>query len=194
MTSTGAEEHDRRSSVRKLTESSQFVALGRAAGNWVRRSFLYQWLTKEPEPEVIVIDLRETYTVGPFITLIDRAGARLAPWWRESGCRRACAVTAAWLIARPIRALGLALMAAGAVAIFLTTAGGDPARRTLAVSLGLFVIGAVATRSEHSLQDIQATRSYQLLVAVLEPPEPPEHQERAADEPADAESETDTDN
>lgn len=193
MTATPEEEHDGGSSVRKVTQSSRLVAQARSAGNWVRQSFLYQWLTKEPEPEVIVIDLRETRTVGPFIALIDRVGARLAPWWRESGCRRACAVTGAWLLARPIRAVGVALLAAGAVAFVLTAAGGGPATRTLAVSLGLLVIGAMATRSQHSWQDIQATRSYQLLVAALEPPEPPEQQEDSVDESAQTESETATD-
>ncbi|WP_117594493.1 hypothetical protein [Haloprofundus halophilus] len=38
----------------------------------VMNSYLYRWLTAEPDPEVIVIDLRETYTVGPFVRLLDR--------------------------------------------------------------------------------------------------------------------------
>jgi len=44
----------------------------RTAGRWLRGSWLYGWLTAEPDPEVIVIDLRETYTVGPFVRLLDR--------------------------------------------------------------------------------------------------------------------------
>jgi hypothetical protein len=37
----------------------------------VRASFLYRWLTAEPEPEVVVIDLRETYAVGPLLAILD---------------------------------------------------------------------------------------------------------------------------
>ncbi len=55
---------------------------------WVRGSRLYEWLTAEPEPEVIVIDLRETYTVGPFIRLLDAVVDRLQPYWEESTPKR----------------------------------------------------------------------------------------------------------
>ncbi|WP_135820700.1 hypothetical protein [Halostella litorea] len=47
-------------------------AVTRTAGRWIRGSWLFQWLTAEPDPEVIVIDLRETYTVGPFVRILDR--------------------------------------------------------------------------------------------------------------------------
>lgn len=53
-----------------------------------RESYLYRWLTKEPDPEVIVIDLRETYTVGPIIRFIDAAITRVEPYWRESRVAR----------------------------------------------------------------------------------------------------------
>ena len=46
-------------------------------GRYVRGSFFYQWFTAEPDPEVIVIDLRETWTVGPFIAVLDRAISEL---------------------------------------------------------------------------------------------------------------------
>ncbi|WP_257299938.1 hypothetical protein [Haloarchaeobius sp. FL176] len=54
-----------------------------------RNSFLYRWLTKEPEPEVIVIDLRETYTVGPLIKVLDGVIDRLEPYWQGSRLRQA---------------------------------------------------------------------------------------------------------
>jgi hypothetical protein len=174
MTSTRDQEQEGRQSVRSTTESSRLVAVGRAAGDWMRHSFLYRWLTAEPDPAVVVIDLRETATVGPFIALLDRVAARLAPWWRTSGCRRLCAWTAAGLSARPVRALGFVVLAAAAVWLVAAAASGDPGTGTLAVSLGLFVAGALATRSRHSWQDIRNTRGYQALTAAFEPPEPPE--------------------
>jgi hypothetical protein len=176
-----------------VTGSSRLVAAARGIGTWVRQSFLYRWLTKEPEPDVVVIDLRETYTVGPFIALLDRVTARFAPWWRESGCRRLCVWTATRLVERPVRALGVVLMTAAAARVVAAAASGDPTTRTLAVSLALFGAGAVTTRSRHSWQDIQDTRGYGALAAALEPPDPPEQQERSSDEPADSERETETD-
>ena len=176
-----------------VTGSSRLVAAARGIGTWARQSSLYRWLTKEPEPEVVVIDLRETYTVGPFIALLDRATARFVPWWRESGCRRLCVWTAARLVERPVRALGVVLMTAAAARLVAAAASDDPAARTLVVSLALFGAGAVTTRSRHSWQDIRDTRGYRALAAALEPPEPPEKQERSSDEPVDSERETETD-
>ncbi len=174
MTSTRDQEQEGGQSVRSPTENSRLVGVGRAAGDWMRHSFLYRWLTAEPDPEVVVIDLRETATVGPFIALLDRVATRLAPWWRTSGCRRLCAWTAAGLSARPVRALGFVVLGAAAVWLVAAAANGDPGTGSLAVSLGLLAAGALATRSRHSLQDIEDTRGYQVLTAALEPPEPPE--------------------
>jgi hypothetical protein len=51
---------------------------------WVGNSDLYRWLTKEPDPDVVVIDLRETYTVGPFLRAADRVAPPAAAAIRES--------------------------------------------------------------------------------------------------------------
>lgn len=73
--------------------SSALVTALRAAMEWVvsatRNAFIYRWLTKEPEPDVIVIDLRETWTVGPLIVLLDWFIERLTPYWRASVVRQA---------------------------------------------------------------------------------------------------------
>lgn len=83
------------------------------AGSALRNSLLYRWLTAEPEPAVVVIDLRETRTVGPFIALLDRAVAAVAPSYAESRLKRGvdAAARAATAIAdtRPGRALAAAL-------------------------------------------------------------------------------------
>ncbi|MFC7235560.1 hypothetical protein [Halosegnis marinus] len=77
----------------RVTKGSDLLGASRAVsdrvGTAVRNSYLYRWLTKEPEPEVIVIDLRETWTVGPIIALFDRLIEWLAPYWRESTPKRA---------------------------------------------------------------------------------------------------------
>lgn len=79
----GREETDRQ----EETGSTLLRALRRLPAV-VRGSRLYEWLTAEPEPEVVVIDLRETYTVGPFVRLLDSLIDRLGPYWAASTPKR----------------------------------------------------------------------------------------------------------
>ena len=65
-------------------EASRLSAAGATLSTWVRNSWLYGWLTAEPEPDVIVIDLRETRTIGPVIGVLDRIVPRAATAARES--------------------------------------------------------------------------------------------------------------
>lgn len=76
--------------------TSQVVAALQVGSDWVYESWLYQWLTKEPEPEVIVIDLRETYTVGPFIRLLDRVTEAVSPYWEHSRLKATADTLETW--------------------------------------------------------------------------------------------------
>ena len=42
----------------------------RTVSGWARGSRIVGWFLAEPDPEVVVIDLRETYTVGPVLRLL----------------------------------------------------------------------------------------------------------------------------
>lgn len=85
----------------------------RTVKRWGRHSFLYRWLTKEPDPDVVVIDLRETYTVGPIIGVLDRLAVPLGRSYRVSGLRRladgAAGVASTLAATRVGQALGRAL-------------------------------------------------------------------------------------
>ncbi|KPN29449.1 hypothetical protein SY89_00162 [Halolamina pelagica] len=78
--------------IRRGLEQSRFIGTVETASRWVtnavRNSWLYNWLTAEPEPEVIVIDLRETWTVGPFIKILDWAIETTKPWYEQSVLKR----------------------------------------------------------------------------------------------------------
>lgn len=80
------------SSLRAAVADSTLVnglrSLSARASGAVRSSYLYRWLTKEPEPDVIVIDLRETWSVGPVIAALDHVLAWLGPHWRGSTLKR----------------------------------------------------------------------------------------------------------
>jgi len=114
-----------------ITSGSRVISAGRAistrAATIIKDSYCYRWLTKEPEPEVIVIDLRETYTVGPFIAFLDRLIPHIEQAWEHSR-------------------------------------GGAAAR------------SAYKRLQETVLNPLSETRGYELAVAMLAPPEPPEQQ------------------
>jgi len=84
--------NSRLGSLRAAVADSTLVgglrSLSARASEAVRSSYLYRWLTKEPEPDVIVIDLRETWVVGPLIAALDHVLAWLAPHWRGSTLKR----------------------------------------------------------------------------------------------------------
>jgi hypothetical protein len=72
----------------EIVDGSRIVTtvrtLGTRASTLVRESYCYRWLTKEPDPDVIVINLRETYTVGPLIALLDRIIPYIENAWQHS--------------------------------------------------------------------------------------------------------------
>ncbi|WP_336358274.1 hypothetical protein [Haloarcula sp. CGMCC 1.6347] len=74
--------------ISAITDGSRVITtvrtLGARTSGFVQESYCYRWLTKEPDPEVIVIDLRETYTVGPFIALLDRIIPHIEDAWQHS--------------------------------------------------------------------------------------------------------------
>ena len=183
-------------------ERSAIGAVGRRAAratdrfaDVVRGSWLYRWLTAEPEPEVIVIDLRETYTVGPFIRLLDRLLEGAASWadssravsWVTAGIDRTTSA--------PLRIGGAVLALAAAMGLFASLLAGGPSTTVGGGLIVLLLVGALATRENRSWSELRETRPVRLLAAAFEPPDPPESAEPTdSSEPLDsADSEDDRD-
>jgi hypothetical protein len=74
-------------SLNRAIEASRLGVAGRTVSKWTRNSWLYRWLTAEPEPDVVVIDLRETWTVGPVLTVLDSVGSRFEHYWATAASR-----------------------------------------------------------------------------------------------------------
>ncbi|NHX36819.1 MULTISPECIES: hypothetical protein [Halolamina] len=114
--------------VSRVLDNSHLIGAAESVADrtstFVKNSWLYEWLTAEPEPEVVVIDLHKTWTVGPFIKILDWAIETAAPWYRESTLKRG--------------------------------------------------VDAVVALGERAAE----TRIGELLIALLEPPEPPAEDER----------------
>lgn len=169
-----------------LTENSRVVAAVRRLSDeevtMFRQSFVYQWLTAEPDPDVIVIDLRETKIVGPILRLLDWVlGILLAG---ASGSRLVAAgrTTAERFRAAPLRALGAAtvLVGTGMLAVTIVTTGSSPAM------LGLVAVliggGAIGMRDQRDWETLQKTRVVTLLIEALEPPAPPVEADETTDD------------
>lgn len=63
----------------RAVEGSALVRLGRSATAVARASSGYRWFAEEPDRQVIVVDLRDTYTVGPIVAVLVRVHEWLGP-------------------------------------------------------------------------------------------------------------------
>ena len=147
-------------------------SVGRRLERWVRGSAMYGWLTAEPDPDVIVIDLRETWTVGPFLRVLDRVVDLFVDASRGSrvvtGGKRG--VDAA--VDAPLRVGGVAAAAFGLV-VAVAALPGEVSVTILAGGLALSVAGLVVARDTRDWATLRETRPVQLAIAAFEPPEPP---------------------
>ncbi|ELY45694.1 hypothetical protein [Natronorubrum sulfidifaciens] len=155
------------------TDTARVTNLTTAIKSAVTGSFCYRWLTAEPEPEVIEIDLRETWTAGPVITTIDRTCRELAAGVPTATITGIGTDVATFVQARPIRAASLALLPALFGSLLLGTFTGTLSTVPVAALVALAALAAAGLRSTTTLEELQATRAAQLLSAAFEPPEPP---------------------
>ena len=165
--------------ARRGSGLSSLLANGRA---YARGSLLYRWLTAEPEPDVIVIDLRETLTVGPWLRVLERAIAWLLPAAVSSRLFRAGRWTAAGIRRRPLAVLGGGLIGLAGLLVAAAGATGRLSRSLAVVALALAAIGGLCTRLNLSLAELRETRSYRTLAAAFAPPEPPDSREPVVQE------------
>lgn len=136
-------------------------------------SWLYRWLTAEPEPEVIVIDLRETWTAGPIIEWVDNTLRAIAPATLTSGAIVAAARLRNRLRTRPIRTVSLGMIGVGLIALLVLLTTPDPTGPTLLLVIAVLVLALRGTQSTRTWSELQDTRWYRTLADAFEPPEPP---------------------
>ena len=169
--------------VRQASPHSTLSDLTRAGRQFTTRSWLYRWLTAEPDPDVIVIDLRETLTVGPWLAALERGLRWLLPAAATSvlfGTVRRCQTA---MQSRPVQLVSLLVGTLTAVGLF-ASAGLGVGSTIFVGGLGvLALLAVIGSRVTWSWADLRETRGYQMLAAAFEPPEPPE---RAHDNSADS--------
>lgn len=136
-------------------------------------SWIYQWLTKEPDPEVIVIDIRYTRSVGPFLAVVDELLAFLLPATGYSLLVRTGSRTLKAFLDTPIRVASYGIMGAtvaGTAFGFLIGAMNIP---TTLIAILLVVLAAVGTHVRMGWEEIVESPVVKFLVRLFAPPEPP---------------------
>lgn len=142
-------------SLKAVQETSFILDLIEDVENPVRNSWLYGWLTKEPEPNVVVIDLRETLSVNPFLELLDNVLDSVVPAWISSRIHRLIETTVNHIRKAPVRVLSLASLAILTAYLVVGTATGTLSTTSLAFGLLLALILAFGTKVTHSWNEIK---------------------------------------
>lgn len=160
--------------VSTATDTSKLVRGLHWFGNPIRSSWLYRWLTKEPEPDVIVIDLRETWTVGPLIGVLDWTIRFFGKAFEGSLSQRLAISSANKFRKRPVPSISKILFGTVVIALsYWRLTGSVTTTKVIVVSL-LVLLSIRGLFVTLSLEELAETKLSKYIQKVLEPPEPPE--------------------
>lgn len=154
----------------RILDDSALVGAGFELSTVARGSFCYRWLTAEPEPEVIVIDLTETRTVAPFLRVVDVILDALC----YSSLYQYVYGTIAAGQELSTREVGLVLLVTTAWNTIIGVLLGIFDGANLYLTVGLALVGFAGYRWNVPLSDIRTSRPVRLIVSQLEPPSPPD--------------------
>lgn len=140
---------------------------------YVYTSWLYRWLTDEPDPAVVVIDLRETLALGPLLARLEiaiRDAIGVMP--TSGGLRRGFQLRARFQ-QRPIRVVSFGLIGVVLLAFIPLLATGETVGFVTFLLFGLLLVGLRGTQSSISWAEIKETDAYKTISTVFEPPDSP---------------------
>jgi hypothetical protein len=173
-TDTNSGPREREEQSPGLIRDSRLYLGVRRGRRFVVSSWLYRWLTAEPDPDVIVIDLRHTRTVGPILVQLAKAIQKLVPATVHSQLLRAGYRLRGRTLDRPVHVASLAVIAMVMAAFGFVVAGDGLTGAQAVVLLGVLLLAVRGTQSTRSWSDIAEMRWYQWVRAAFEPPVPPE--------------------
>lgn len=153
--------------------TSRLAAFPRWIGRIGRQSFLYRWLSTEPAPEIIVIDLRETFTLGPFIVLLDRSMTNLTPYVRNSRLTNTITAGVSMVQRAPIRIVSVALIFLTLLRWLSSALADELGTLELGIGVIVLLVSIVGLTIDHSLDELSETRMMKTIMSLLEPPEAP---------------------
>jgi hypothetical protein len=161
-----------------IGRQSRLADATRWAGRLARNSWSYRWLTAEPDPDVVVIDLRDTMIIGPVLGLYDRLLGPLVRYWRGAWTGAVTTRLAMRFVARPIQVVSAVALVAILTNLLLLTGLGSPPQSAMGVRLVLASLALAGTRVSVSAEEMTETGTYRRAVKLLSPPDPPEHVEQ----------------
>ncbi|MFC6890221.1 hypothetical protein [Halorubrum trueperi] len=122
---------------------------------------------------MIVIDLRETWTVGPILRVLDWVIDRLVDAAVGSRFVDVAQRGVATAHAAPMRLSGICVATLGIVVAGGSLLGGVSTTR-LAVGVGLAIVGLIGMQDDRDWTTLRETHPVELAIAVFAPPEPPD--------------------
>lgn len=176
-TTDGAPEMNSRSRT-VPTQTSMIYRMAGAIRTRVQSAWLYRWLTSEPDPDVIVIDLRETRVVGPVLSVIEAVITRGRPAASTSRLTGMVIRLRRRGRARPIRTVSLVVAGAAVVLILMLLLTGSGTGVSTLTLLGVLILALRGTQNTQSVESISETRWFNLLAQAFTPPEPPTQSDR----------------
>lgn len=137
---------------------------------WGRGSRIVRWFLVDTHQGVAVVDLRESYTLGPPIRLVTWARGPTRRLAERSGLDGVGSNTASRVDAAPLRWLGVVV---ATVALLGTLAGAVVSGGVSGWFLVVLGGGLLATRERRSLSELAETRLGRALEGAFEPPDEP---------------------
>jgi hypothetical protein len=157
---------------------SRLAATARWTERALRASWLYRWLTTDPDPDVVVIDLRETRTVGPILAVLAHVLDPLDRHWDRGVIGRTATHLTDPVAARPVSAVSTAVLAALLTNLLVLVGFGSPSSGAVGARLLMLSLALAGTRVRASAGELRESHAYELAVALLAPPEPPDGSEQ----------------
>lgn len=140
----------------------------------VHRASVYRWLTAEPEPEVIVIDLRETRTIGPFLVRLESVIGQNTQALRTSRLAGVGTRISTRFRRRPVRLLSIVVTLIALLTLSVLTLTETTSPVAVLGLLATLLVGLRGTQSSMSLEELQQQRWVRFFRRVFSPPPPPE--------------------
>lgn len=147
---------------------SRIGDVARRVETGARRSRVVRWLTSEPQPDVVVIDLAATRTVGPVLRVLDGLVGAIGRAGRSTGLSATATNAASVLQRNAVPAASGALLGS----VLVTLALGWPTWEPLwLVALAIAgVAGLLGLGVDRSPQVLADSTVRQWLVALFAPP------------------------
>jgi hypothetical protein len=144
----------------------------------MRASWLYRWLTAEPDPDVVVVDLRETVGVGPILALLDRLLGFVVRNWNRARVNTGLTRLSDRFVARPVTVASVVVLGAVLTELLVLVGLGTPSPSAVGSRLLLVSVALAGTRVRASADELTDTSAHDPVVTLLSPPESPDGAER----------------